>query len=168
MSQNITIVKVVGSKFDPQTNLFKREVIGADGFGYRFVRPVEVDRQNLPTEQAILHDLVEWMAAAPRRVRSVVAFAPRYDPARPVEWLPEIRVARPTRYYWRPDLQQVHTRVKCENDETYNLFTPLGLVRELISAYRCYEAKVRERAYGQHPEDLLSSIDWLSKDSSTH
>lgn len=164
MSRIVTVVQVVASEFDPDANVFRRSVIGADGFGYHFVRPVSVDRQNLVMETAVAHDIRKWVQSASREDLSVVAFAPKYDPMREVVWLPEIHVARPTRHYWHPERRQVHSRIKSKN-ETYNLFTPLCLARHLIMALETNEVDMRSRVYGSSQESPVHGHeDWL-KDS---
>lgn len=164
MSRIVTVVQVVASEFDADASVFRRSVIGADGFGYHFVRPVSVDRQNLVMETAVAHDIRKWLQSASHQDLSVVAFAPKYDPMREVVWLPEIQVARPTRHYWHPERRQVHSRIKSRK-ETYNLFTPLCLARHLIMALETNEMDLRSRAYGQMPDPLLSGHDDGLKDS---
>ena len=162
MARNITVVQVVTSEFDSDANVFRRSVIGADGFGYHFVRPVSVDRQNLVMETAIAHDIREWLQSASPEDLSVVAFAPKYDPMREVIWQKEIHVARPTRHYWHPQRLQVHSRIKTRQNETYNLFTPLCLARQLITALENNEVEVRSRAYDQNGDGVIEDRDdWL-------
>ncbi len=158
MSQNIMVVKVVGSDYDPETQMFRRRLISAAGHGYQIVRAVELDRHIVPTEQAVIHDLCAWLEETPTNTRPVVPFEPKYDPNRTITWLPDIEVARPTRHYWCPERQQVHTRIKSKDDQTYNFFTPLSLVRDTISAYQAFESRVREKAYGHMSADLLSRM----------
>lgn len=150
MSINITLVKVVRSEFDSERHMFRRKLIGADGFGYSFVRPIEIDRENSLTEHAIASDLLNWMNSAQARDCSVTSFAPKYDPLRPVTWLPDVRIVRPTRHYWHPDRLQVHSRIKAVDKTTYNLFTPLCLVGELLSALAGPETDLRAHAHDAH------------------
>lgn len=158
MSNNIMVVKVIGSEYDPAIKMFRRKMVSASGHGYQFVRAIELDQHNVPTEQAVIHDFCAWLEQTPESERAVVPFAPKYDPTRPVTWLPDIEVASPTRHYWCPERQQVHTRIRSKDDQTYNLFTPLSLVLETISDYQAFEGRVREKAYGHMSADLLSRM----------
>lgn len=152
------VVKVIGSDYDPEIKMFRRKMISASGYGYSFIRAIDLDQHIVPTEQAVIHDLSAWLERTPKSERPVVPFAPKYDPSRPVTWLPDIEVACPTRHYWCPERQQVHTRIKSKGNETYNLFTPLSLVRDTIIAYQAFEERVREKAYGDMNADLLSRM----------
>ena len=156
MTQNIMVVKVIGSDYDPEIKMFRRKMVSASGHGYQFVRDVELDQHIVPTEQAVIHDLYTWLEQTSKRQRPVVPFAPKYDASRSINWLPDIEVASPTRHYWCPERQQVHTRIKSKNNETYNLFTPISVVRDTISDYQAFEDGVRKKAYGHLSADLLS------------
>lgn len=164
MANNVTIVKVISSEFDDVNQLFRRKLIGADGFGYQFVRPVSIDSQNQMIETAIAHDLRTWFHDVDVGQQTVIPFKPAYDPTKPVTWLPEIRVARPTRHYWLPDRLQVHTRVKTDRNETYNLFTPVQLVRDLIRALETHEVQTRAGAYADDGEVDQGLEQWAPND----
>lgn len=154
-THNITVAKFVQSEFDASEQLFRRKIIGADGIGYEFVRPVSVDRENMLMESAIAHDLRHWFNHEQEDGSCVVALTPRHNSNRPTEWRPAIMISRPTRHYWLSERRQIHSRVKDSEGNTYNVFTPLSFLRNLLTVFDNREASLRAEAYNYVPHSYI-------------
>ncbi len=152
--KRVTIAKIISSGFDSDLQMFRRKFVGADGLGYDFVRTASIDRENLLIESAIANDLRAWLRDHPEPVGNVVPYQPRVQPEQVIKWLPQFRIARASRSYWRPERQHIHTRVRTEGGETINVYTPAGLIREMLQAFDTTEAEARGSVFGDWPYDL--------------
>lgn len=152
MLYSVTVARFLTSDFDPELNMFRRTFIGADGWGYDFVRSIDVDRQNRVIESAVANEIVVWFRDNQGLRRTVVPFTPRPYTAEEIRWRPQIRVARATRSYWRPERQHIYTRVKTENDDTINIYIPAGLIPQLLHAFETSEVEIRSDIDGAGSE----------------
>lgn len=157
MAKSVTVAQFVYSGFDSEVNMFRRQVVGADGYGYDILRPKSVDRQNLQIESAVASDLRVWLREPSRRQNSVVPLAPRVSSRREIKWLPQIRAARATRSYWLADRQHVLTRVISTDGDTYNFYTPASLIAQALHVFDTTEAEARAKVYGDDGPDWESN-----------
>ncbi len=156
VAKSVTVAKFVYSGFDSEENMFRRQVVGADGYGYDLLRPKSVDRQNLQIESAVVSDVRLWLRESSHREHSVIPFAPRVSSACEIKWRPQIRVARATRSYWRADCQHIFTRVISTDGDTYNFYTPARLIAQALNVFDTTEAEARAQVHGD------DGLDWES------
>ena len=159
VTRTVTVAKFLYSGFDPDLNLFRRKLVGADGRGYDFLRPVAVDRESEVVENAVASDLREWLRENPIKNSSVVAFTPRFNFNRAIKWLPQIRVARVSRSYWKAERQHIYTRVIDEDGATIKIYTPARLIGQLLHAFDTTEVDARAYASAFASDEDFSSND---------
>jgi len=160
VARSVTVAKFLYSGFEPDLNMFRRKFVGADGCGYDLLRPRNIDREAEVVEAAVANDVRAWMQANPEPEDPVVAFSPRFNPGRAINWLPQIRIARVSRSYWKPELQRIHTRVRSEDGETINILIPARLINQLLQAFTTSEAETRARVHGNDAGPGSDDPDW--------
>lgn len=148
MTWDVTVARIIYSGYNPNIGMFCRKLIGADGNGYEFHRPESIDVQALQIESAIAADVSAWLEEGAPKSDSVLTFTPRFDPNRPVNWLPPIEIARPSRTYWRPERKHAFTRVWSRCGRTFHLYTPITLAAEILAAHQVVDTKLRKAVYG--------------------
>ncbi len=153
MPHSVTVARFVTSGFDPELNMFRRKFIGADGWGYDIVRSIEIDRQNRVIESAVANDLLTWLQDNPDLRSTIVPFTPRLPPNETIRWRPQIRVARATRSYWRPERQHIYTRLKTEAGDTMHIYIPAGLIPQLLLAFATNEVEIRSDVETPDPDE---------------
>lgn len=168
MVRDVTVTKVVYSGYDWANQMFRRKLVGADGYGYEFIRAAEVDVQNYQIERAVAADIRAWLKTRRSKSQRVVAYAPRHNPMREIKWLPPIELARPTRSYLCPIKQRVEARVTSRDGEIYNIYVPARMLGKFLAAHETVEAELRETVYGSTLPRVFAGHDLPADGAAPH